>query len=1094
MSEYAQRFAENRIDLSILPELTDQHLKDLGIILGDRLKILRAIRELGVDARSVAQPSLGAPKREDTAERRQVTVMFCDLVGSTALSARLDAEDLREVISTYQKCVAETVGRSEAFVAKYMGDGVLIYFGYPQAHEHDAERAVRVGLDIIANVGRLATRASEPLKVRVGIATGLVVVGDLVGEGAAQERGIVGETPNLAARLQGLAEPDSIVIAESTRRLVGDLFEYRDLGLVELKGLPKPIRALRIVGEGTMESRFEALHSSRRTAFIGREEETELLLRRWQRAKKREGQVVLISGEPGIGKSRLAAAILEQIAAEPHIRVRYLCSPHHADSALYPIIQRLERAAGFAPHDDTATKLDKFDALMVQTLAPAADRAIFADLLSPPSTDRYPKLDLSHELRRKRTIDAMMRRLEAMACERPVLAIFEDVHWVDPTSLDVLSRMIDRIRDLPVLLLVTFRPEFAPPWTGQPHVTALALNRLAPRATTDLVQRIIGNKALPEDIIGEIVARTDGVPLFIEELTNAALETWTGDAVRELVAAVPSSAPAVPATLHASLMARLDRLGSAKAVARLAAAIGREFSYELLFAVADLTESELTAALDRLTGAGLLFQEGAPPHASYLFKHALVRDAAYGLLLRDARKDLHARIGAKLEEMFPEVAETEPSLLVYHFAEGNLPEKAVEYWLKAGKLAVARGTITEALSHLDKGSALLSGIPDNPWRRQTELTLQISRASALLATLGAAAPAVREAYEHGRQLWEIAGRPSHFEPNLPLFWHHLIRGELGLADQLAEDTVQAGTVRNDVAVRFLGRLFQSEVCMDLGKFAASLDHSEHALMLYEPVPVSRRALFNGHIGVLGVQCRSLFCLGHLDKARSNADNMIVEARRLSQSYTLAYSLMSSMFVEREIQPADLVLKHAEELVALKFGWLSLIGGVFRSWCLSALGREAEGARLLAGALSDYRATGALRFVPFFLMLQADVFERAGDRLAALGRLTEAVGLVEKTQERWCEAELHRLKGELLKADGQSDHVESCFFDALAVARPQSAKTWELRAATSLARLWRDQGKRDEARDLLAPVYGWFTEGFDTLDLKEAKALLEQLAT
>jgi class 3 adenylate cyclase len=473
MSEYAQRFAENRIDVSVLPELTDQHLKDLGIALGDRLKILRAIREIGAGAPSAAQPVLGPPKPEDTA----------------------------------------------------MGDGVLIYFGYPQAHEDDAERAVRVGLDIIVKVGRLATRASEPLRVRIGIATGLVVVGDLVGEGAAQERGIVGETPNLAARLQALAEPNSINIAESTRRLVGDLFEYHDLGLVELKGLPQPVRALRIVGESTVESRFEALHSGGRTAVIGRQEEIELLLRRWQRAKKREGQAVLISGEPAIGKSRLAAAVFEQIGAEPHIRVRYLCSPHHTDSALYPIIQRLERAAGFAPHDHTRTKLDKFDVLMAQTLAPTEDRAIFADLLSLPAADRYPKLDLSPELRRKRTIDAMMRRLEAMAREEPVLAIFENVHWIDPTSLDVLSRMIERIRDLPVLMLVTFRPDFAPPWTGQPHVTVLALNRLAPRATTDLVQRIIGNKALPKGIIGEIVARTDGVPLFVEELTNAAIET-----------------------------------------------------------------------------------------------------------------------------------------------------------------------------------------------------------------------------------------------------------------------------------------------------------------------------------------------------------------------------------------------------------------------------------------------------------------------------------------------------------------------------------------------------------------------------------------
>ncbi len=771
--------------------------------------------------------------------------------------------------------------------------------------------------------------------------------------------------------------------------------------------------------------------------------------------------------------------------------MRYLCSPDRTDNALYPIIQWLERAAGFAAHDDTRTKLDKFDALMGQTLAPAEDRAILADLLSMSVADRYPKLDLSPELRRKRTIDAMMHRLETVAREHPVLAIFEDVHWIDPTSLDVLSRMIDRIRDLSVLLLVTFRSEFAPTWTGQAHVTTLALNRLAPRATTELVQRIIGNKALPKDIIGEIVARTDGVPLFVEELTSAAIETGIGDAARKSVAAVQSFAQTVPATLQASLMARLDRLGSAKAVARLAAAIGREFSYELLFAVAGLTESELTAALDRLTGAGLLFREGTPPHASYLFKHALVRDAAYGLLLRDARKELHARIGTKLEELFPELADTEPSLLAFHFTEGSIAKKAVEYWLKAGKQAVTRATMTEALLHLDKASDLFSGIPDDAWRRETELNLQIARASALLGTLGAPALEVRAAYERARALWDAVGRPSHFEPDLALFWSHLSRGELELADRIATDVVQAGTSRNDLAVKFLGRLFQSEVCFDRGDFAASREHSEHALMIYDPVAVSRRALFNGYIGVLTVQSRALLGLGYLDKARANVDQMLMEARRLSHSYTLGFALLSAIFIEREIQPADLVLKHADELIALNWGWFGKVGGVFRSWCLSALGQELGDAGL-ADALSDYRGTGAQRFVPYFMMLQADAFERIGRRAAALQQLAEAIGLGKKTQERWCEAELHRLKGELLKADGECDQAEACFLDALAVARDQSARTWELSAATSLARLWRDQGKSQQARELLAPVYGWFTEGFDTLDLKEAKSLLDEL--
>jgi class 3 adenylate cyclase/predicted ATPase len=1093
LGQYAQRFAENSIDFSVLKHLTDQDLKDLGVLLGHRRKMQAAIAELP-SATPVLPPTAAAPitRPEDAAERRQVTVMFCDLVDSTALSASIDPEDLREIIAAYQKCVAESVSRVDGFLAKYMGDGVLVYFGYPQAHEHDAERAVRLGLDIVARVGRLETRAPEPLAVRIGIATGLTVVGDLIGSGQAQERGIVGETPNLAARLQALAEPNAVIIAESTRRLIGELFEYRDLGMAELKGLRQPVRALRIIGESTVESRFEALHSSALTVLVGRDEEMDLLLRRWQRVKGREGQAVLISGEPGVGKSRLAAAVLERIATESHTRVRYICSPHHVGSALYPIIQRLERVAGFEAHDDPQAKFDKLDAALEQTSTPTEDRAIFAALLSLPVGGRYHIPDLSPQERRKRTIDAMMRRLEAMARERPVLAIFEDVHWIDPTSFDVLGRMIDRIRDLPVLLLVTFRPEFQPPWAGQPHVTVLALSRLAPRATAELVQRIIGNKALPSNVVEEIVVRTDGVPLFVEELTNATIEARTSEAAREVVTAVPSAAAAIPATLHASLIARLDRLGPAKDVARLAAAIGREFSYELLAAVAGFAEKELSAALERLTSAGLLFREGIPPHATFLFKHALVRDAAYGMLLREARRDLHARIGTKLEEVFPDVAEGQPDLLAHHFAEGAQPEKGVEYWLKAGKQAVSRATMTEALSHLNKGLTLLSSMPDTAWRRQNELTLLIAIASALIATLGPSAPAVGEAYERARQLWETLGQPSHFEPKLALFWHHLARGELQIAGQMAKELVLMGTARNDSALKFLGPLFVAEAGLHRGDFAEARDWSERSFTLYDPVPVSRRLLMNGHVYALTVLSRALFGLGYLDQAREKRDQALLEARQLSHSYTIATALWGSLFIAFDADSARTGLEHAEETIALRFPFFSAPAAIFRAWCLSVLEREGNGATILAEALSAYRTNGSLLFLPFFLLLLADAHARAGHRAAALERLAEAISLVEETQERWCEAELHRAKGELLNSEGKLDEAEACFGKALVIARQQSAKTWELRAAASLARLWRDQGKRVAARDLLGPVYLRFTEGFETPRLREAKALLDEL--
>ena len=687
MSEYAARFAESDIDTSVLPDLTDQDLKDLGVSLGHRRKMLRAIAELASAVAASPQPALAEPKSQDTAERRQVTVLFCDLVGSTALSARMDPEDLREVISAYQKCVAETVRRFGGFVAKYMGDGALVYFGYPQAHEDDAERAVRAGLELIAAVGALKTRAS--LQTRVGIATGLVVVGDLIGSGEAQERGIVGETPNLAARLQALAEPNTVVIADDTRKLLGNLFKLEDIGAKDLKGIAGPVRAWAALRASSAEGRFEALHASGLTALVGREEELELLLRRWSRAKTGEGQVVLLSGEAGIGKSRLTAALLERLAGEPHTRLRYFCSPQHTDSAFYPVISQMERAAGMA-HDDTAqAKLDKLDTLLAQSSTSAQDAALFAEMLSLPNDGRYPTLELAPEQRRQRTMEALIAQTEVLTRQNPVLMIFEDVHWTDPTSMELFGRAVDRIASLRVLLIVTFRPEFVPPWIGRPHVTPLTINRLAQRDVGAMIDRVVGNKLLPASIRQDIIERTDGIPLFVEEMTKAVLEAEGEGEARRTAAAVPSPTLAVPASLHASLMARLDRLGPAKEVAQIGAAIGREFSHALLAAVVRKPEAELGSALDRLIAAGLLFRQGVPPHATYLFKHALVQDAAYGTLLREPRRALHARIAETLESQFPEIAENQPELLARHCTEAGLIEKAAGLWGKAGQRSLA---------------------------------------------------------------------------------------------------------------------------------------------------------------------------------------------------------------------------------------------------------------------------------------------------------------------------------------------------------------------------------------------------------------------
>ena len=658
--------------------------------------------------------------------------MFSDLVGSTALSARMDPEDLREVISAYQKCVAETVRRCGGFVAKYMGDGVLIYFGYPQAHEDDAERAVRAGLQLIAAVAALKSPVS--LQTRVGIATGLVVVGDLIGSGEAQERGIIGETPNLAARLQGVAEPNMVVIAEGTRRLLGNLFEFEDLGAKDLKGIVGPVRAWAALRASSAEGRFEALHTAGLTALVGREEELELLLRRWSRAKRGEGQVVLLSGEAGIGKSRLTASLMERLVSEPHTRLRYFCSPQHTDSALYPVIGQMERAAGFVYDDTPQTKLDKLDAVLADTSTRMEDAALFAEMLSLPNDGRYPALDLEPQQRRQKTLEALTAQVEALSRQNPLLMIFEDAHWTDPTSLETFGRVVDRVRSLPVLLIVTFRPEFEPAWIGRPYVTALTINRLAPRDIEAMIDGVVGNKFIPTSVRHDIIERTDGIPLFVEEMTKAVLEAGSEEEAQRTAATVPHTALAVPASLHASLMARLDRLGLAKEVAQIGAAIGREFSHALLAAVTHKAEAELQSALDRLMAAGLLFQQGAPPHATYLFKHALVRDAAYGTLLREPRHALHASIAETLENQFTEIAQSQPELLAHHFTQAGMTEAAIEWWRTAGQRSLARSALLEGVEQLKRALAQIATLPATPDLRGEEIKLHVAFANALALT------------------------------------------------------------------------------------------------------------------------------------------------------------------------------------------------------------------------------------------------------------------------------------------------------------------------------------------------------------------------
>jgi class 3 adenylate cyclase/predicted ATPase len=1115
MSEYAQPFAENDIDFAILGDLTDKDLEKIGVTsLGHRRKLLRAIADLeGIEksgpAVAAATTSPATPRAADTAERRQVTVMFSDLVGSTALSARMDPEDLREVISAYHKSVAETVQRFGGFVAKYMGDGILIYFGYPQAHEDDADRAVRAGLKLVAAV--TALKSHVPLQTRVGIATGLVVVGDLIGSGEAQERGIIGETPNLAARLQGIAEPNRVVIAEGTRKLLGNLFELEDLGAHDLKGISGPVRAWAALRSSAAEGRFEALHASGLTALVGRDEELELLLRRWSKAKGGEGQVVLLSGEAGIGKSRLTAALLERLTSEPHTRLRYFSSPQHTDSAFYPIIGQMERAAGLVHNDTPQAKLDKLDAVLAQTSTSKQDAALFAEMLSLPNDGRYPALDPDPQRRRQRTLEALNLQMEVLSRSNPVLMIVEDVHWSDPTSLEAFGRAVDRVASLRVLLILTFRPEFQPPWIGRPHVTALTINRLAQRDIAAIVDGVAGNKLLPSNIRQDIIDRTDGIPLFVEEMTKAVLEAESQGAAEHLVAAVPSPALAVPASLHASLMARLDRLGPAKEVAQIGAAIGREFSHALLAAVVRKSDAELGLALDRLIQSGLLFRQGVPPHATYLFKHALVQDAAYGTLLREPRRALHARIAKTLESQFAEIPESQPELLARHCTEAGLIEKAAGLWGKAGQRSLERSALVEAAEQLTRTLDQIAALPATPALRREEIKLQVALITPLIHVKGYAAPETKAAAERARLLIEQAearGEP----PEDPLllfsvlygFWvANFVAFNGDVCRDLAKQLLALAAKKGTAAPPMIGHYIMGNSLLFRGDLAEARAHYDKAVTLYAPSehrPLAMRFGQDVRVAALSFRSWALWFLGYPDAALADADQALRDAREIGHAATLMFALAltpQANFLSANYATAiaanDELLAVADEKNAR---YWKAVGMVLQGNLFAVTDKASDAIQKITSGLTAFRSTGATLYVPSWLSSLARACADVGKLDDAWSCIGEAMTAIETTKQRWCEAEVHRIAGEIASLSPEPDaaKAEAYFERALVVARQQQAKSWELRAAMSMARLWRDQGKLQQARELLAPVYGWFTEGFDTLDLKEAKALLAELGS
>ena len=900
LERYEQAFQENEISADLLPKLTADDLKDIGVsIVGHRRKLLEAIAALAKPALAQqAEPNApGSPSvaRPSAAERRQLTVMFVDLVDSTALSAALDPEEMGAAIRVYQNAVAGETLRFEGHVAKFMGDGVLAYFGWPQAHEDDAERAVRAGLALVRTVGGLEV-AGRRLAARIGIATGLVVVGESVGEGEAQERAVVGETPNLAARLQVLAAPGSVVISQATRRLVGSLFELTDLGPTRIKGFPEPVAAFVVQGEGSADGRFDALHGQRVTPLIGRENELAMLLERWSWAKDGDGQVVLIAGEGGIGKSRLLHALREKLAGEPHIAISHFCSAYHTNSALHPIVAQLERAAGFASHDEPADRVAKLEALLAQGADQLDEAApLVAALLGVPTDERYPALNFSPQRQKQRTFEVLMGQLAGLARQRPVLQLYEDLHWADPSTLELLDMVVERARVLPILVVITHRPQFSPQWSGQAHVTALPLNRLGRRQGAAMALRVTGGKALPHEILDQILERTDGVPLFLEELTRTMLEsgllTDVGDHY-ELAGPLPPLA--IPANLHDSLMARLDRLATVKELAQIGAVIGREFSHELIGAIADRPQEQLESGLDQLVGSDLVFRRGSPPDATYSFKHALVKDAAYQSLLKSRRQQLHARIAQLFEKRFPAVIENQPELLAYHLTEAGLDARAADAWARAGRAALDRSAMREAANSLSRAVGLLRGMPSSPDRQRLELEWLGALGVALSSALGPGSSETQAAHERADLLsQELGDRKGRFRARWNLWHICVVRAEFdsGVAkgDALLAEAQAEGDVDHEVQARHA--LWSSRIYR--GDLEAGCHHVDRGLALYEVDRHGTQALtFGGHDArecALTSSSNAFFLMGYPDRALARNAEGIAHALTLGQPQVVAHA-------------------------------------------------------------------------------------------------------------------------------------------------------------------------------------------------------------
>ncbi|MEA2790420.1 MAG: hypothetical protein QOG73_2826 [Acetobacteraceae bacterium] len=1102
LEQYEPVFRGNDVSIVVLPSLTAEDLKDLGISsVGHRRQLLEAIAALRADPVTAANPSqvprspAGALADDalsgTTGERRQLCVMFCDVVGFTALSARLDPEDLSAVIRGYQSRVATTITRFGGFIARYVGDGVLVYFGWPEAHEANAEQAVRAALAVIEAIGQ-APIPTEALQVRLGIATGVVVVGEPIGTGEARQQTAIGETPNLAARLQALAEPNSVVIDAATRRQIGGLFNCQDLGLVAMKGLPGPVQAWRVLEQAAIASRFEALHPGTITPLIGREEEFDLLLRRWRQAKGGEGQLVLLSGEPGIGKSRLIAALEERLRGEPYENLRYFCSPHHQDSALFPVVARWEQELKFARGDTPQQRLHKLEGAMTLGMS-LEDVALIADLLSVPVDDRYPRFNFNAQSKKTKIFEALIRRLVNGARRQPLLMLFEDAHWADASSLELLDKVIDLLADLPVLLIISMRPEFQAPWVGLSQASLITLNRLTQKHAAQLAAQVVTDQVLSPALLERIVTQTDGVPLFIEELTKAVLE----GAVRSDSQAAPLG---VPATLQASLIARLDRLPAAKQVAQIGAVIGREFSYTLLVAVAKIPEPQLANGIETLVESGLTFRRGTAPDAVYTFKHALVRDAAYSTLLRSQRQELHAHIANAFEEQFPEVVETQPEILAHHFAQAGAVERAIEFWRRAGLRSVDRSAHSEAAAHFGCALELLATWPPSEQRDARELDLTLDLAVPLIALHGFGALRVEACALKAKELSDkLPGAPGRFAARR-LAWNScLMRQPVPRTVALARDLMRLAENDSSTAKLALSHRALGYSLLVAGEFREADDDLARGAALGDTILAREFAAYGEHPSMIcrayGGQARAM--RGFPASGWRLVEAAVAWARREENAHSLAWALGVAAHTFQLMNEAAAAARFASEAVDKARAhqlpqWLAL-GERCMGWAMHRLGDSDAGLSLQLQGMKRWYDTGATLHLTHCEIVITDCYLQDGQTTAARAHLDAARMHRESHGELYLSAEIDRLEALLLQQEqAAAETVEEYLAKSLNTARRQGARLLELRAATTFARVLAEKNERHRAVHLLAPVYGWFTEGFDAADLLDAKAMLNKL--